>query len=217
MREPLLRTPDEVAEDDYWTELYGEWDALDLTGVRAFFDGFDRPWWLVGGWALEAFTGAAREHEDIDVSILACDVPALRAHVAGRHQLWNICNGALRPLTDRLPDLMEPDSQIWVRRDARTPWLIDLPVTPDVDGAWRNKRLPEQVAPVDEVTWRTDDGVRALNPEIVLLFKARLDRAKDRRDRDRALPLMTLEQRTWLRDAVRRLHPEHPWQDLLDD
>ena len=42
-----------------------------------------------------------------------------------------------------------------------------------MDGLWQNKRLPDHVAPLDEVTWVTDEGVRVLNPEIVLLFKAR--------------------------------------------
>jgi hypothetical protein len=39
---------------------------------------------VVGGWAIEAATGFRREHEDTDISILACDVPALITHVADR-------------------------------------------------------------------------------------------------------------------------------------
>ena len=56
-----------------------------------------------------------------------------------------------------------------------------------------------------------DDGIRYLNPEIVLLYKARLERAKDRRDLDRTWPLLDADQRSWLRDAVRRMEPEHAW------
>lgn len=216
MREPLERSAEEQAEDDHWTRLYGPFDALDLDGARAFFDGFDRPWWLVGGWALEAFTDAPREHEDIDVSLLACDVPALREFVGDRWHLWTITDGALRPMNDHYPDLPEPDAQIWVRREATSPWVMDVPVTPDVDGLWQNKRLPDHVVPLDDVTWLTDDGVRVLAPEIVLLFKARLDRTKDRRDLQQALPMLSDEQRTWLRDGVRRLWPEHPWLARLD-
>jgi hypothetical protein len=32
--------------------------------------GLDVPWWVAGGWAVEAFTGVARSHEDIDLSVL---------------------------------------------------------------------------------------------------------------------------------------------------
>jgi hypothetical protein len=215
VREPLPQTDEERAETAYWERLYGPWSPLDLDGARRFFDGFDRPWWLVGGWAIEAFTGAPREHEDIDVSILACDAPALREFVGDRWHLWTNVGGVMRPMTDAHPDLPEPDCQLWVRRDATSPWVIDLPVTPDVDGRWQNKRLPEHVVPLDEATWVDDDGVRALNPEIALLYKARLDRAKDRRDLDRALPLLERDRIDWLRDAVRRVHPDHPWLDLL--
>jgi hypothetical protein len=211
VREPLPVTDAERAEDASWARLYGPFEALDVAGAVSFFAGFDRPWWLVGGWAIEAFTGAEREHEDIDISMLACDVPALREFVGDRWHLWTIDDGALRPLNRKYPDLPSPESQIWVRREATAPWVMDLPVTPDDDGRWRNKKLPEHVAPLDDVTWVTDAGVRVLNPEIVLLFKARLDRAKDRRDLARAWPLLDEAQRAWLRAGVSRLFPDHPW------
>ncbi|GCD92332.1 nucleotidyltransferase domain-containing protein [Nocardioides sp. LS1] len=216
MREPMPQTPEERAEDDYWERLYGPWDCLDPAGVAEFFDGFERPWWIVGGWSIEAFTGAPREHEDVDVSILVRDVAALREHVGDRWQLWNIANGALRPLTDRWPDLMDPESQVWVRRDATSPWVMDLPVTPDRDGLWSNKKLPGHVLPVEEATYVAGDGIRYLNPEIALMYKARLQRAKDRRDLEVTWPLLAPEARAWLRDAVGRLHPDHPWLAWMD-
>jgi hypothetical protein len=92
---------------------------------------------------------------------------------------------------------------------------MDLPVTPDADGRWQNKKFPDHVAPLDDVTWMTDDGVRVLNPEIVLLFKARLDRSKDQRDLARTLPLLDDRQRVWLRDSIATLHPNHAWLDLI--
>ena len=66
--------------------------------------------------------------------------------------------------------------------------MIDLPITPDRDGLWTNKRMPDHVAPLEEVTWVADDGIRYLNPEIALLFKAVQQRPKDERDLDRCLP-----------------------------
>jgi hypothetical protein len=215
VREPLDFTPEEQEEETLFLALYGPIEPLDIAGARAFFEGFDRPWWLVGGWAIEAFTGAEREHEDIDVSMLACDVPALREFVGDRWHLWSNTSGTLRPLTDARPDLPAPDCQIWVRRDAYSPWVMDMPLSPDVDGLWQSKRMPDHVAPLDEVTWMTDDGVRVANPEIVLLHKAAPDRRKDRRDLERAWPLLGEDQRTWLRDAIAEVHPGHPWSDML--
>jgi hypothetical protein len=215
VREPLDLTPEELAEDDAFHALFGPWASFDLDGVRAFFDGFDRPWWLVGGWAIELFTGARREHEDVDVSMLACDAPALREFVGDRWHLWTNLGGTLRPLNDRWPDLPDPECQLWVRRDSGSPWVMDMPLSPDVDGLWRSKRLPEHVAPLDEVTWTTDDGLRVADPEIVLLHEAAQLRRKDRRDLDRSLPLLDEAQRGWLRQSIADLYPRHEWLDLL--
>ena len=57
--------------------------------------------------------------------------------------------------------------------------------------------------------------MRFLNPEIVLGYKAKADRPKDRRDLDVALPLMSDEQRGWLADFLDRVHPGHRWRDRL--
>jgi hypothetical protein len=75
--------------------------------------------------------------------------------------------------------------------------------------------MPDHVAPLDEVTWVADDGIRYLNPEIALLYKAVLHRRKDDRDLDRCLPLLGADARAWLRDSVARLYPEHAWLALL--
>ena len=213
--EPLVRTQAEIAEAEYWEYLYGPWDPLDVAGVAAFMNGFTRPWWVVGGRAIDAFTRVPREHEDVDVSVLACDVPALRAHVGDRWHVWNLANGDMRPLTDRHPDVFEPDSQLWIRAHSLAPWAIDMPLTPDRDGQWINKRIPDHVAPVDEVTWLADDGIRYLRPEIVLLFKARLQRLKDERDLACAWPSLTAEPQAWLRWAIRRTDEDHPWLERL--
>jgi hypothetical protein len=214
-REPLRRSPAEVAEDEEFFRWYGDWAPLDPDGLAAFMDGFERPWWIVGGWSIEAFTGAPREHEDVDLSILACDLTAFREHVGEEWNLWSNHGGTLRPFNDRHPEVLDVQSQVWVRRSAADPWVIDLPVTPDRDGLWTSKRDPDHVAPLDDVTWVADDGIRYLRPEIALLFKAVLHRPKDDRDLAVTWPLLGAEQQAWLRDAVRRSYPGHAWVELM--
>jgi hypothetical protein len=211
----LPRTAEDEAEDAAFFRLYGDWAPLDPPQLAAFMEGFPRPWWIVGGWAIEAFTSAQREHEDVDLSILACDVPALREHVGDRWHLWSNHGGTLRPVTDKHPDVLDVRSQVWIRASARDPWIIDLPLTPDRDGQWTNKFLEAHVLPVEEATWVAGDGVRYLNPEIVLFYKARHRRPKDERDLDHALPLLASDRVAWLRDAVRTLDAEHPWLGRL--
>jgi hypothetical protein len=214
-REPLVRSAEEEADDQAFFRRYGAWAPFDPARLAAFMAGFPRPWWIVGGWAIEAFTGVPREHEDVDLSILACDVPALRAHVGDAWHLWSNHGGTLRPLDDRFPEPLSNESQIWVRRSAQDPWVVDLPITPDRDGLWSNKRMPDHVAPVEEVTFVADDGLRYLDPEICLLYKAVLHRPKDDRDLDRCLPLLSGPARRWLAESVARLYPQHAWLERI--
>ncbi|WP_406051495.1 nucleotidyltransferase domain-containing protein [Kribbella sp. NBC_00889] len=208
-------TVDELAEAAYWARLYGRWEAMDLAGVAGFMEGFGRPWWVVGGWAVDAFTGVGRRHDDVDVSIFASDVPALRTYVGDRWHLWCLAGEDMRPLTDRHPEVFHPASQIWVREHGDAPWVIDLPLTPDRDGLWTNKFIADHVAPLDEVTWVAGDGIRYLNPEIVLLFKARKRRPKDERDLACVWPLLSQDKQLWLRNMIRRTDNNHPWLQQL--
>jgi hypothetical protein len=214
-REPLRRTQEEVAEDEEFFRWYGAWAPLDPAGLVRFMDGFARPWWVVGGWSVEAFTGHLREHEDVDLSILACDLTAFREHVGDEWNLWSNHGGTLRPFNDRHPEVLDVRSQVWIRRSAADPWIVDLVITPDRDGLWTSKRDPDHVAPLEDVTWVASDGVRYLRPEVTLLYKAALARPKDDRDLARTWPLLDQAARTWLREAVTRLYPGHPWLQLM--
>jgi hypothetical protein len=215
MRDEAAIMRDEAAEAEYWARLYGRWQPLTLPQATDFLAGFDRPWWVVGGWSIDAFTGVAREHSDVDISILSGDVPALRAFLAGRFHLWNLYRGDMRPLTDQHPEVFAPDSQLWIREHGDAPWLLDVPLTPQVDGRWSNKFLPGHTAPLAEVS-EVRGGVRYLRPEITLFFKARSRRTKDERDLEVALPLLDGRQKAWLSGAIATAWgPEHPWRERI--
>lgn len=194
-------------EFDDW---YGGWDPLTPATIGDFMAGFERPWWVVGGWSLEAFTGVHRAHEDMDISVLSSDADALREFLLERSTPWNVDEGWFRPFDARFTDV-RPDSQVWVRRDARSPWILDIPLTPDTDGRWTNKRHRAHTERLEDVTWTAPDGLRYARPEVTLMFKAAQARAKDCLDAEVTLPLLDAEARAWLARAVRALDPGHPW------
>jgi hypothetical protein len=205
----------EDLEDEEFFRLYGPWDPLTPDQASRLLRGFEGPWWVVGGWALEAFTGVERGHEDIDVAFFHRDLPMLRRHCAGRYDLWSNNGGTLRPITDRWPEVQGDAEQIWVREHAMAPWCMDLLANPDVQGRWVFRRDPDVTADLDSVTW-LKDGVRFSNPEVVLAFKALGNRPKDQTDLGVALPLLDHGQRSWLHDTLVRLHPGHPWLDHVN-
>ena len=203
-------------EDLAFCDVYGDWDPLTPGELRDLMAGFPAPWWVVGGHAIEAFTGVRRFHEDIDLVVFSDDLPALREQFRGVFHLWSNHGGTFRIIDDEHPEPLHPLAQVWMRRDARSPWRVDCPVNPSRDGLWQSKRDADQVAPLDEVTWVADDGIRYLDPEQVLFYKALQHRTKDGIDLDNTWPLLDDGARSWLRETVRRTYPDHPWQPRLD-
>jgi hypothetical protein len=98
---------------------------------------------------------------------------------------------------------------------ALAPWLLDIQLNPDERGAWVSRRDRSFVRPLDQVTWVADHGVRYVNPEIALIFKARLARPKDEVDLRRAMPLLRSDQVDQIRAHVQQAAPEHRWLPLL--
>lgn len=199
---------------DQFDRWYGGWDPLDPGSIPEFMDGFDRPWWIIGGWSIEAFTGVPRAHEDMDISILSSDAEAFRLFLGDRWTPWNVDEGWFRPFDDRFTSVTA-DSQLWVRRDAQSPWVLDVPLTPDTDGRWTNKRHHAHTEDLEDVTWVAPDGLRYARPEVTLMFKAAQSREKDQRDAEVALPLLDAHARGWLRDTVARFDSRHPWVTAL--
>jgi hypothetical protein len=202
---------EEEAEEIKFRRLYGDWDALDPAGAVDFMAGYRGEWWIVGGWAIEAYTSVPRRHEDIDVVIWRRDLPLLREHAGNRHHLWSAGSGAIRPVNDDWPEPHEQAGQVWLRDHATAPWFLDCILSEDVDGQWLSRRDPDHVAPLEDVTWVADDGIRYMRPEVVLQHKARLLRPKDTVDLVTTWPLLEAEARGWLRGAVRKERADHPW------
>ena len=170
-------------------------------------------WWIVGGWAVDAFTGKSREHEDIDVSFFRADLGRLLDHLSPRYCVWSNLSGTLRPL--RKPDdLIEGSRQLWVRRDGDSPWVMDLAMNPHDGDIWISARDDQMRMPIDEATFIVE-GIRYLRPEIVLAMKAWRSNDKDERDLAESLPRLEPARLTWLRETVERRHPSHRWLKLL--
>ena len=201
-------------EERAFQRLYGPWADQTPADAAALMEGLTVPWWISGGWAIEAFSGVTRRHEDVDVTVFSRHASSVRRHFAGSHHLWWAGSGTLRPALD---ERTRPPwaGQLWVREHALASWLLDIQLNPGVNGRWVFKRDRSVVRPLEEATWVAADGLRYLRPELVLAHKVRLQRDKDDGDLAATLPLLDREARGWLRDYVDATSPGHRWSRAL--
>jgi aminoglycoside-2''-adenylyltransferase len=207
----LTTDPEEIA----FERAGGPWAHLTVGEGAELLAGFQRPWWVVGGHAIEAFTGVTRDHHDLDIAFFRSDLPALRQALTAEYDLWSVGSGLFRLIDDNSPDLHDRSSQIWVRRHAWSPWLTDLLATPDENGRWIHKRDRTLVADLAEVTWTDADGIRYLAPELVLTFKAHRPRPQDEADFTAAVGRLGPAARARLRSFLQEHYPEHAWLAAL--
>ena len=199
-----------MLDHDEIVRLYGPWVPRTPRDAAVLLEGYDRPWWIAGGWAIEAFTGVAREHGDVDPGIPRSDVGALRSHLTGRLDVWEADEGRLRPLVEGAATLTDTCENLWLRRSGADPWEYDVILMSTTRTTWTFKRDSRISLPLAEILW-VRDGITYLRPEVQLLHKARALRPQDQADFDACAPLLEPSARTWLRDCLRAVHPDHPW------
>jgi aminoglycoside-2''-adenylyltransferase len=194
--------------------IYGAIRPLSPAEAARLLAGAPFRWWIAGGWSVELGREPRRPHEDIEIGVPRRDLAALRQWLRDYH-LWDTFEGGLHHLApgDALADDRD---QLWLRRDAYSPWIADLMLTP-VDGdTWIYKRDDRVQRPLDEVIRSGTDGVPYQRPEVTLLYKARRRLQKDEQDFAAVLPLLPPADRAWLRDAIASTEPgDNPWLDRL--
>jgi hypothetical protein len=214
----------------------------ELLAVGGLLGRFLRPWWVAGGWAIDAWAGgASRAHEDLEISVLRPDLEALKLHLQPLG--WHLARFAPGPHGGAWVPLalgeavVRPHFQVRARREGedaagpRAPdpisgftaprefelFLNDLEDGESAGGRWVSRRHPTVVRPLAALVVASAVGLPVLAPEVQLLYKAKYHRPKDEHDFRRALPLLSAAQRTWLARALREYHPADPWLAPLAD
>jgi hypothetical protein len=214
--------------------------ALDgLLAVAGLLERFPCPWWVAGGWAIDAWAGgASRKHEDIEISVLRQDLEALQMHL---HSLgWRLerfapgpHGGSWVPLAPgeavALPHFQlrarrQVEDSVGVREaddgaESTAPREFEIFLNDLEDdhegGRWVSRRHATVVLPLAALVVGSPLGLPVLAPEVQLLYKAKYHRPKDEHDFRRALPLLSAAQRAWLAGTLREYHPDDPWLNAL--
>ncbi|MER7756465.1 hypothetical protein [Kitasatospora sp. NPDC097643] len=186
-----------------WTTAWTPAEVADrLAGVSA-------PWCVAGGWAVDLFRGRqTRPHGDLEIAVPAAHFPEIRARFPG-FAFDIVSSGHL--WEEPAPEVWDLTHQTWLRDPATGEFLLDVFREPHDGPTWICRRDPSIRLPYAEVVRRTPDGIPYLAPELVLLFKAKADRPKDRHDFTGALPLLDDTRRRTLATLLARVHPGHAW------
>lgn len=188
------------------------WDCWHPRLIADRLAGVDMPWYVAGGWAIDLFHGVpTREHEDTEIAVpaerfdeVATRFPECDFYVAG--------GGRQVPLS---PEALRAHHQTWAWDQSAEVWRFDVFREPHDGEMWICRRDRRIRRPYADIIRHSPDGVPYLSPELVLLFKAKANRDKDRADFAGTLPLLSNEERRWLDEALALAHPQHPWRAQL--
>ena len=182
--------------------------------------GFTRPWFIAGGWAIDLYLGRiTRAHKDIEIAILREDQRAIRERLGG----WEFSK--VLPTRGRMEPWHEdewletPVHEIHAHRESGDPSALEILLDESSADQWTFRRNPEITRPLSTIGMRSDGGVPFLSPEIVLLYKATSSGIQEHDQADFAHARESLggERRRWLRYAIERCRPGHPWLADLEE
>jgi hypothetical protein len=88
---------------------------------------------------------------------------------------------------------------------------IEVLLNEVIDGKWTFRRNLMVSSPLEQTIGISPLGIRILCPQIVLLYKAKSNLAKDRADLQAVLPSLQRDTTRWLKQAIEKTHGKHPW------
>lgn len=178
-------------------------------------EGFRRPWWVAGGWAIDLFLDRqTRDHEDMEIAVLRGDQSAVREHLKG-WRFDRVSRGSSRRVRwDADEWIAAPDHEVHAESPDRS-LRFEILLNEGAKDTWRFRRNPAVTRPLALLGMRSADGVPFFAPEVVLLYKAKELRPQDLHDFRVARGALDEERREWLRAALRTCHPDHPWISQL--
>ena len=171
---------------------------------------FKAPWFLIGGWAVDAWLGRqSRDHGDVDIGYFRDSERAVFRHLAGWHMAAHDSPDADHddPWDGHVLDF---PAHIHARKPD---WPeLDLNANEREGDQWIINREPRMAVRIGDAVRESGWGLPTLTPEVVLWHKGRADiRERDHHDFAALLPLLDGRQRAWLADALPAISPVHPW------
>jgi len=211
----------------------------EVARIGEFMSTYHHEWALCGGWAVDAWLARlTRDHGDVDIAVFENDRQALFEHLTGWQliaheeakenegsELWDgrrlllpaHMHGRPPEESGPLPERFDPSGMRIVF--ATDGFWLDVCLCERSGREWVLNGDPRVALSLGQCIRHSVWGLPTVTPEVLLFFKATLYvgtknhlRPTDEADFLALLPLLTDEQRAWLREAVSRVYDgEHPW------
>ena len=188
------------------------WQPLSPQELKETVRDLKCQWSIAGGWAIDLFLGKqTRNHEDIDLIVKREDQFEVQ-NVLEDWELWVADPpGSLRPWK-KSEYIGKGLQDVWCRRTKHDPWAIQVMLYDVENNYWIFKREESIRKNLQDALIQSRDGFSILAPEVQLLYKSKALRAKDRADFESALPALNSEQKSWLKETLRKVYQgRHEW------
>ncbi|MGP4076091.1 nucleotidyltransferase domain-containing protein [Halobacillus sp. K22] len=180
--------------------------------IKEFMKNYPGHWWIAGGWAIDLHRGEEiREHGDIGVAVLRDEQHLLRSLLKD----WKV-------------QYIKEGSGINWREGV---WLntpvheihstnhsgehIEFLLNERKREHWHFRRDSNIKFPLSHMNLCSEQGIPYLNPEIVLLYKAKHSSEKDNQDFHFIFPHLNERQKEWLKQSLMHHQPNHIWLEKL--
>ena len=184
-----------------------------LHAIAGLLAEFDRPWAICGGWTLDLFLNrVTRPHKDIDVAIRRVDQLLIQEYLMARG--WDLQIAHDDVLTPwAAGEWVElPRHGVWATHPSARPDFLELLLNEADDAVFRFRRDQRITLGIDQAFISAPIGLPILAPELALLYKSgHPDEPENAADLGSVLPALNEARRAWLRAAIFKLDPSHPW------
>jgi hypothetical protein len=165
-------------------------------------------WAIAGGWAIDLFLNKeTRKHTDVDIFLIREEQLKFKHYL----QDWTfryVEQGTLVDWnTNQFLHLPIHELQATHQGGKR----IEVLLNEVIEGEWKFRRNPIIRAPMEQTIVKSPLGIWIVSPQVVLLYKAKSNLAKDRADLETVLPSLQRDAVKWLKQAIKETYGNHPW------
>ena len=184
---------------------FSNWKPLTVTEVSNIFSSIPISWGIAGGWALDIHLGReTREHSDIDIVIFREDQQVMYQHLKNEWTLYKAKDGKLSPWKEK--EYLDAINDVGVSRASQSPWAFQIMLM-DCNQDYRIYRREKTIKVSKEELFSNDENkVPYLKSAFQLLYKGGSSqiREKDFRDFQSVLPSLSLKEKEWVKEALKR-------------